>query len=208
MSTAVVTVHGLWMNGLEMGLVRRRLRRQLGFPCHSFSYRSVAHDIDTNIARLRNCIEKVDADKVHVVAHSLGGVLTLHMLAREPLERVGRVVCLGSPLTGSNPARKLRAFTPTRRIIGPTLTFGSLDAPLEAAPPGYEVGVIAGTFPLGIGMLVARLERPHDGIVAVSETRLPGIADHHEVRFNHDSMLLSARVAELSAHFLLHGSFT
>ena len=67
--------------------------------------------------------------------------------------------------------------------------------------------MIAGTKPVGLGGLVAGLAEPHDGTVAVSETRLDGLADHVELYVSHTGLVFSSRAAELTTQFLRHGRF-
>ena len=71
---AVVSVHGLWMRGASMAVLRRRLEAH-GFGFHDFSYSSVTASLATNAAALAQFIERVPGDTVHLVGHSLGGVL-------------------------------------------------------------------------------------------------------------------------------------
>ncbi len=61
--------------------------------------------------------------------------------------------------------------------------------------------------PFGLGFALGSLTAPHDGTVAVAETRLPGIADHRTVSASHTGMLLSSEVADLVVEFLRSGSF-
>ena len=70
-----------------------------------------------------------------------------------------------------------------------------------------EVGCIAGTVSIGLGRLVADFDEENDGTVAVSEPRLPGIADHVCMSVTHSGMVLSRRVADQAAHFLMNGKF-
>ena len=37
----VILVHGLWMSGLEFGVLRQRLQTRHGFDVHVFSYPSL-----------------------------------------------------------------------------------------------------------------------------------------------------------------------
>ena len=53
-------------------------------------------------------IEAVPGETVHVVAHSLGGVLICAMLESAAPARLGRVVCTGWPFTGSRTAAVAR----------------------------------------------------------------------------------------------------
>jgi hypothetical protein len=70
-----------------------------------------------------------------------------------------------------------------------------------------EIGIIAGTVPLGFGQLVAEFDEPNDGTVAVSETRLEGAKDHLVMPVSHKGMLVSRDVADQAAAFLIRGEF-
>jgi hypothetical protein len=67
--------------------------------------------------------------------------------------------------------------------------------------------VIAGTRSMGLGRFFAGFREPNDGTVAVRETRIEGATDHVELPVSHMGMMLSARVARHTAHFLRDGRF-
>ena len=70
------------------------------------------------------------------------------------------------------------------------------------------VGVIAGTRGLGLGALIgADLPKPHDGVVAVEETVIPGVTERITVHVGHTEMLFSSEVARQCCAFLRHGRF-
>ena len=70
-----------------------------------------------------------------------------------------------------------------------------------------DVGIIAGTLPLGFGKLFANFDGEHDGTVAVSETNLEGAKDHLRIRVSHSGLLVSRDVADQAAAFLKRGEF-
>ena len=196
------------MPGLELGLLRNRLAKQSGFYTRIFSYRSVMRALPENAHRLRRFIDDIEADTVHLVGHSLGGVLALQMLNLFPTEKVGRIVCLGSPLVDSSAARNLARWRLGRKAIGHTFRGGVLEQPLISAVGSREVGVIAGSTAIGLSRLIGhKLELPHDGAVTVRETRLPGVADHIVLPVNHMGLIFSSKVADQAAYFLRFGKF-
>jgi len=86
-----------------------------------FNYPSVRGTLDENAAALAAFINEQNLDRVHLVGHSLGGVLALRMHANNPDFLPGRVVCLGSPLTGSRAANFLNELEWAEEIIGKSL---------------------------------------------------------------------------------------
>lgn len=207
----VVCVHGFWSHGTGMYLIKRRLEREYGFRAHLFSYRSVHGTLDANAAALARFIRDLGVDGMHLVGHSLGGVLALRMLANDADALPGRVVCLGSPLTGSRAAKILGAQEWAENIIGRSLPAGVIhESANEWAShvcAQREIGVIAGTVPLGFGRLFANFNEDNDGTVAVSETRIEGAKDHLVLPVSHKGMLVSSDVADQTGSFLKRGEF-
>ena len=199
------------MPGAVMTLVKRRLESEYQYQAHLFSYPSISGTLDENARSLSDFIAEQQFDRVHLVGHSLGGVVSLRMLALDPDAPVDRVVCLGSPLCGSRAASHLNQTDWGNTILGKSLTEGVVD---EAANQwarnicaSHDIGVIAGTVPVGVGQLVTSFEGDNDGTVAVSETRLPGIKDHICLAVNHKGLVISSDVIDQTAAFLKRGEF-
>jgi pimeloyl-ACP methyl ester carboxylesterase len=205
----VVVIHGLWMNGVEAGLLRHRLTDEHGFPTMLFSYGTFGASFTANAERLRDDLDKLDAARVHLVGHSTGGVMALHALDRRPFDKPGRVVCLGSPLRGSVAARAMAQIGGDlgAAALGMTGREALLSEFFKSWDGRQEVGVIAGTMSVGAGQLLGVLPDPNDGTVAVAETQLPGIKDHMQLPVTHTGLLVSVEVATQTAFFLRHGMF-
>src|SRR5690348_1068963 len=209
MTDHVLLLHGLWMRGFSMLALRQRLLRA-GFAVHGFEYASVVAQPQRSMARLRSAMralmkENPTPDCVHLVGHSLGGIVALQCADGADDLPPGRIVCLGTPLTGSAAARGLLQWP-----IGAHMLGYSTQALLEGVGEWNgtrEVGVIAGCLPHGLGAHLAHFEGEHDGTVAVAETRLPGIADHCVVQASHTGLLLSAMAARQTVAFLRNGRF-
>lgn len=202
----VVLVHGLWLSGWMMAVVAWRLRR-CGFRTYLFSYPSVRQGLRENATALRAFSDGIEGEVLHFVGHSLGGVVIQAMLAYCPPPRHGRLVTLSAPHLGSRAAKTLSRRPWGRRILG-----ASIADLLRGQPPGsdfsaYEIGLIKGDRPIGLGRLFADLEHPHDGVVAVNEMRLPGARDEITLRVSHMGMLFSRAVGSSVCEFLAHGRF-
>jgi pimeloyl-ACP methyl ester carboxylesterase len=203
---SVVTVHGLWMRGAAMAALHRRLAPR-GFHLEHFSYPSVMGSLSACAAALAEFVDGVRGDTVHLVGHSLGGVLICAMLEARLPARIGRVVCLGSPLTGSRTAARLARWPGGERLIGRCLADVNACGGFRAWRAGVEVGSIAGRIPLGVGRLLGPFPEPNDGTVAVAETIIAGLADHIVLPVSHVALLWSAQVAAQTQHFFEHGRF-
>ena len=203
----MVLVHGWWMHTVAMGLLGRRLERLHGFRAIGFSYPSVRWTLDESADALRIACERIPGSTLHFVGHSLGGIVILRMLRRHGWTRPGRVVALGAPFAGSAVACFRMRRPLGRWIVGPGLAEAARGAESMPWTGRQEIGVIAGTRPIGLGRLLGPITPPHDGLVSVDETRLPGAAEHRVVHATHTALLFSRPVAELVGGFLAHGQF-
>jgi pimeloyl-ACP methyl ester carboxylesterase len=209
MPATVVLLHGLWMTGLELTIMQRRLQ-DLGYHVVRFRYRMVNCSLNYNMQSLCRFIGQHadDSAELHLVGHSLGGVLALQTLRRYPELPVAKVVCLGSPLVDTRAGRFVERLGEVgRAALGKTLPEAIFREPLVRWEGSQPVGVIAGTRGIGLGRLVTRLPKPHDGMVALIETQLPGITDSCEVNRGHTGLVISRTVVKQCHAFLQTGRF-
>ena len=209
MSTVVVYVHGLWLSGIEGSLLRRRLAKDLNAKTHAFSYASVNDGVAANARSLAAFLSAIKADTLHLVGHSLGGLVILKMFEQGEESKLppGRIVLLGSPLRGSRTAQNVARLPFGKAILGRGV-HEELLVPRERRWRGQRaLGVIAGNLSFGLGRLVGRHASPSDGTVFVEETRLPGASQHLILRVSHTGLPFSAAVARHTGAFLGTGQF-
>jgi pimeloyl-ACP methyl ester carboxylesterase len=200
---AVLLLHGLWMNRLVMQYLAWRLAQD-GYATHTLGYPSMAGGLQENATRLSEAVRVLPEGRIHLLGHSLGGLVVMRYLEGQVDARVGRTVLLGSPIGGSQAGRHLDEHALTRMLLGHS-------AEIWRAPPAWrvrgEVGMIAGTGRIGLGRLLAPLEGENDGVVRLEETRIPGLADHIVLPVSHSTMLVSPEVAAQAAAFFRTGRF-
>jgi len=201
----VIVVHGLWVHGLVMGYLAHRIA-ECGFDARTWSYPSMRLTLAENAGRFARYCEALRAPCLHIVAHSMGGLVALKMLELAPTIRCERLVLLGTPYTDSAAARRLAEFSGGDLLLG-----RSIAQWLREPRPGVRagaVGVIAGTRGIGLGALITPdLPQPNDGVVALAETAVPGIAGSIALPVSHSEMLFSSVVALQCCAFLRHGRF-
>lgn len=204
----VILVHGLWMPAAVFTLHSRWLHAR-GYRVLRFGYPSMRGTLAQNAQRLKCFIAQSTASDIHLVGHSLGGLVILEMLKQIPDARLRRVVLLGAPCAGSHCARWLAGVAGMSALLGRSINECLSHAPGATVAPqsAVEVGVLAGTRSIGLGRVVPGLARPNDGVVAVAETRLPGAADFIALPVAHGEMLASRRCAAQIASFLETGHF-
>jgi pimeloyl-ACP methyl ester carboxylesterase len=215
--TVVVYVHGLWLNGWESLLLRRRLSRQLDCSALSFRYSSRGAGLRENARALAAFLARLRADTLHLVGHSMGGAVILELFegaladgdaaARSALLPPGRIVLLGPPLRGSRAARNLARWPLGRHMLGLTAHEALLPALDRRWAAPRELGVIAGNVPVGLGRVMGRFASSSDGTVLVEETHLDGATAHLVLGTTHTGMVYSAIVAREVAAFLRDGRF-
>ena len=80
----VVVVHGLAANNSATWLLGRRLRQQ-GFDTRLFGYRSIRPRVEDHAERLASFLKRRFADDpaspLHLVVHSMGGIITRVMFS-------------------------------------------------------------------------------------------------------------------------------
>lgn len=203
----VVLVHGLWMSGFELGVLKHRLEGTGELRASAFSYPSLAGCMNDHASSLAAFARTLHVARLHFVGHSLGGLVILRALELAPDLPPGRAVLLGTPAQGSRAAQGVARLPFGRTLLGLAVTEECIDYAPREWKGTREIGVIAGSMGLGLGRLFAELNTDHDGTVLVEETHLPGAKDHIVLSTSHTGMLFSAEVAEQAAFFLKEGTF-
>jgi len=204
---AVVYVHGLWLSGQEAFLLRRRVEAERGCDWHNFGY-SAMWQTGADVTRaLAACVRALGAARVHLIGHSLGGLVILRCLEEHADLPPGRIVLLGTPAVTSAAARRVARFRIGRAVMGQVVAEELLRDHQRRWLQHRDLGIIAGSQSVGAGRLVTDFAEDNDGTVAVTETLLPGATAHLILPVSHTGMLLSARVAREAGSFLAHGRF-
>jgi len=193
------------MNGLLMKVLAWRLSRY-GYKTKTLSYRFLVQSPAENAAVVAKTLKDIDTPVVHWAAHSLGGVVWMHLLHSETSLPPGRTVLLGSPVLGSSAATRLHKKPLLRPLLGRSIESGLLGgAPVDVKD--RSVGLIRGGGWFSLSRLVIGSEEPSDGVVLHSETEVSGVADTTEVPYSHSMMIFSAKTARKAAEFFANGRF-
>jgi pimeloyl-ACP methyl ester carboxylesterase len=204
---AVVLLHGLWLPACFLWPLARRLERR-GFAVSLFSYPSVRDDLAANASRLARFLSGIDAGRVHLVGHSLGGILIRALFHYHPDRSPGRIVTLGTPHGGCRVARHLSRSLFWRRAMGRSVAQLLAGDVQQWSLPPREIGVIGGTRSFGMGRFLYRgLPRPNDGLLTVEESALRGAHDSVILPVSHTGMLFSRALAHQVGEFLVRGRF-
>lgn len=201
----VVLIHALGRTRWSMALLARRLSAA-GWPVALVSYPSLR-------LTMTEAAERVAAQvahhaqgwrSVHLVGHSLGGLIARRLALTRAELRICRVVQIGSPNAGTEVGNRLARWALPRWVLGPVLP-EVVAFPNRVARAG-NVGAIAGTARLGWLARALGLYGPSDGLVTV-RSAWSGAEARASVPVSHSFLPFSAKAARLTDAYLRHGRF-
>jgi triacylglycerol lipase len=199
--TPIVLVHGLVDNRSIFTLLRRALRRRGFGRVITLNYSPLTQDVRTVAERLGALIERTcdetGYERVHVIGHSLGGLIARYYVQRLGGDaRVHTLCTLGTPHAGTSAARLV-----PQRLVRQLRPGSDLLTELAAPAPGLRTRFVA--FWSDLDQLIvpkraARLDHPD---LAARNVLLRGVG--------HMSLPIDGRVvreiAALLAHLDEHG---
>jgi pimeloyl-ACP methyl ester carboxylesterase len=196
-----------------MGLLERRVARagyrtlSIRYPSTSKPLPAIADLLQPQVRQFANALD----GSVHVITHSLGGLLARALLTKQRPDNLGRVVMLAPPNGGSEWADMLERSRLASAILGPNtqylLTRRAADLDESLGRVDYELGIIAGDRPIDRLIAPFLIRAPHDGKVSVASTKVAGMADHLTLPVAHPMMPFHPRVARQAISFLKSGAF-
>ncbi len=209
MKEKVFLIHGLFMSGTMMRYMEKQLK-QRGYEVAVFSYQTVKRPLRENAELLADFIQQhqqpdCSGQVSHFVGHSLGGLLIRLAYELVPESFTGRIVTLGTPHVGSHVAHRV-ASKFYRGILGDAYE-NALDGNLPQWQGNVELGSLAGSKCIGIGMFLQGLEKPNDGTVSVAETQVQRQTDCAVIPVSHTALIFSKRAIEQVDAFLKSGHF-
>jgi hypothetical protein len=208
----VVLLHGLARTSASLEKLQTALEDQ-GYLVMNVDYPSRQFEIPQLAAiavggGAARC-EVAQAEKIHFVTHSLGGILVRQYLSQNSLATMGRVVMLGPPNKGSevvDTMKKVPGFALVNGPAGLQLGTGEQSIPGTLGPATFEVGIIAGTRSINL-ILSSMIPAQDDGKVSVDSAHLENETDFIALPVTHPFMMKNPQVITQVVHFLQHGKF-
>lgn len=195
----VILVHGLGGSRLDMWPIARRLTGR-GLEVRNWGYRSLGNRIETHATRLGEDIKvlerRIPDGQIHMVTHSMGGIIARAMLMNFEFENLGRVVMLAPPHRGSHTARKLTPFigwlTPSLGQLSDAADSFVNQLPNTLEEKGIEFGIVEST---------------KDRVIAQGGVHLDGYHDYARVNGHHGILSWYPKTISLVEDFLTRGKF-
>ncbi|MFZ0449134.1 MAG: alpha/beta fold hydrolase [Desulfatiglandaceae bacterium] len=208
----VILLHGLFRTSSSMAKLERALSEK--------GYTTLNVDYPSTKGTIRELTEKVlpetvsrcvawGCTKIHIVTHSMGGIMARFFLQKNTLPQGSRLVMTAPPNQGSEIVDRLKDFSIFKWMNGPAgqeLGTSVDSVPNRLGPVPLEVGVIAGNRSLN-PIFSALIPGPDDGKVSVERTRLSEMVDFFVVNSSHTFIMKNDEVIRQVSHFLENGRF-
>ena len=211
-SECVILLHGLAKTENSMLKMELFFMNQ-GFHVVNIGYPSRKKSIQTlsteTIGRAIDQCSKMNADKIHFVTHSMGGILVRYYLEYNRVDNLGRVVMLSPPNQGSEAVDKLKDLSLFKWINGPAgeqLGTDKDSLPNRIGPAQYETGIITGDKTIN-PILSLLIPGEDDGKVSVERAKLAGMKDFLVVHKAHPFIMSDRVVMDQVIYFIENGKF-
>lgn len=208
----VVLVHGLWRSGFAMRSIASNLEDN-GYQTVSVDYPSTQSKIPELVqgyllTSYEEC-KQTGAKKIHLVSHSMGGILIRQFLQNHSLPKGSKVVMLSPPNQGSELSEKFGSSWWYQWVVGPagvslSNTQQGIISKLDAIDE--PVGIIAAYRDWSVWPN-SWLPQPNDGTVSVESMKLAEMDDFILVNSGHAMMRFSDLVQSQIRQFLAVGEF-
>ena len=144
---------------------------------------------ENNLAAIKEQIGKTK--DVFFIAHSLGGIYSLHLANAIP-KQVQGAVTLSTPYGGAEVAEVVKFFLPFSRLmrdIGPSSWAMKQADKIKIQHPWTNVVTVKGQSPF--------MHEPNDGVVTIASQRHHADMELIEVDYNHYEVVLNDQVVDI-----------
>ncbi len=209
-SETVLLLHAAVVGAWSLNLLAQRIQAR-GFRAVNLPYpnrRLTIFEAAEDMAPLWEKLAAGATGPIHIIGHSMGGLVARRLLSLHRPPGFGRLLTLGTPHLGSPLADKLHRYGFYHWLFGPAgqdlLTGRPIDWPAPWPPP-YEIGLLAGSIPIGPGSLT--LKGKSDGTVPAESSQPSGGTDYFTVPATHTTIPYVRITAEAGGRFLRSGRF-
>ncbi len=208
----VILLHGMARSKTSMGKLEKCLAGQ-GYSTINEGYPSTREPVekiaDKYLAAMVDKCRAAGAEKIHIVTHSLGGIVVRQYLQTQSLPKGSRIVMISPPNQGSELADAFRNLWIYKWINGPcgqVLGTEPESLPNSLKQVSGEIGVITGNRTLN-PFFSWLIPGEDDGKVSVERAKLPEMTDFIVVPGSHSFIMNHPEVLKQVCFFLKTGRF-
>ena len=206
----VVLIHGLARGNIAMKAMAKRIVAA-GYNVQQVGYKSMG---ETPELVLNDVTEQINAccatleTPVHLVGHSLGGILARAYLGENSLPNLKSVVLIGSPNKGTPIVDAFKEKWWMKLVGDVALSLNTENKGFlnSLKAPDYPLGVIAGVVKEG-GLFSDDIPGDDDGLVPLESTKVEGMNDFIILNVGHGKMRDDETVIAQLLHYLKEGKF-
>jgi Predicted acetyltransferases and hydrolases with the alpha/beta hydrolase fold len=208
----VVLIHGYNKDESDMFPLKSNLI-DLGYNCVTINFPTrfgtlgdCSNVLQSELSKMLPSMSK--QQRIHLVGHSMGGLIIRSYLARSSFPNLGRCVLIAPPNSGSKLADLAqKVVPPVSKVFKPLIDLKTNGTQISkpVSFPCPEIGIIAGNKSnLFLGIF---LHNENDGRVEVDSTKLEGMKDFIVKRYGHKEIHHKYDIAILIDNFLRNGRF-
>jgi pimeloyl-ACP methyl ester carboxylesterase len=179
----LVYIHGASATSESFNYIRSKLGAGIDVNYDS------RNGFENNLKDIREQLK--DVEDMAFVAHSLGGIYSLHLANAMP-EQVLGAVTLSTPYGGAEVAEFAKYFLPFSRLmrdIGPSSWVMKQANKIKIQHPWTNVVTVKGQSPF--------MTEPNDGVVTIASQKHHIDMELLEVDYNHYEVVLSEQVVDI-----------
>lgn len=179
----LVYIHGASATSESFNYIRTKLGK--GIDINYDSRNGFENNLNDMLDELKN------VKNIAFVAHSLGGIYSLHIANAIP-KNVKSAITLSTPYGGAEVAEVAKYFLPFSRLmrdIGPSSWVMKQADKIKIQHPWTNVVTVRGQSPF--------IAEPNDGVVTISSMQHHSDMELVEVDYNHYEVLQSESVAQI-----------
>jgi pimeloyl-ACP methyl ester carboxylesterase len=183
--TTIVYIHGASASGSSFNYIRHHIDHQDELVIEYDSARGFDRNLDDIQLQIK------DHNEIFFVAHSLGGIYSLH-LADRLQDRVVGAVTLSTPYNGAESADYIKHFLPYHRLfndIGPKSGPIKSSHQIRIQHPWVNVVSTSGATPLII--------YPNDGVVTINSMKCRSDMELIDLPVNHYEIVLKSETVKI-----------
>jgi pimeloyl-ACP methyl ester carboxylesterase len=179
----LVYIHGANATSESFNYIRSKLGTGIDINYDS------RNGFENNLKDMQSALK--DCNNIVFIAHSLGGIYSLH-LANAMSDQVKGAVTLSTPYGGAEVADYAKYFLPFSRLmrdIGPSSWVMKQSDKIKIQHPWTNIVTVKGQSPF--------MHEPNDGVVTIASQKHHGNMELVEVDYNHYEVVLSDQVVKL-----------